>query len=425
MSESSLARRIFRSIFAIGAINVAVTMVAIEFIYEDVEDTILRLELAEERNFLEQRIKGSQVQSWNSALLTALYVPDGQTAENMHPLFINRPIPFSAEVLDGEKSFLLSIDRTESPPGVLYLAQDISILEDREDFMQLAVAFLGAGMLLLGFLLARHGTRRVVKPLEALTGDIRSIEPGTRINRIESAYEEMELADIANTLNDLLGALDEYVKREKSLVSLASHELRTPIAVIAGALDVLEQRASLSAADQRTLSRIRRATDEMRSDVDVLLKLARRHGNEDEPTRIELTACVDEVICDIEACSLDTSRHITSAAPAAPVHVVADPALVRMLLRNLIQNAVRHTRDEVHVDITPEHLLIRDHGDGLPQSAQARLTAPAAHQSVPENGLGLFIVRLICERLGWRIAIRSDNAAGTVIELHFDQSNAA
>ncbi|MDX5364169.1 MAG: HAMP domain-containing protein, partial [Pseudazoarcus pumilus] len=254
MSARSLARRIFRIIFAIGAINVAVTMVATEFIYEDVEDTILSLELAQEREFIEGRIEGEDVYVWKTALLTAFYVPDGKRFDELPALFAGRPVPFSAEVIEGNKSYLISIERAGRHPGVLYLAQDISILEDREDFVQIATALLCAGMLLLGLLLARHGTRRVVRPLHTLTQDIRRIEPGSRIARIESAYSDQELAEIASTLNELLGALDAYIRREKSLISLASHELRTPVAVIAGALDVLEQRDSLGEADRRTLT---------------------------------------------------------------------------------------------------------------------------------------------------------------------------
>ena len=419
MKSSSLARRIFRIIFAIGAINVIVTMVAIEYIYEDVEDTVLRLELAEERGFIERRIAGPRVQRWNTALLSALYVPDGTTLDELPPLFRGRSIPFSAEVRDGGVSWLISIERTIDPPGVLYLAQDISILEDREDFMQIAIALLCAGMLLFGLLLARHGTQRLVRPLETLTRDIRRIEPGSRINRIESAYDDRELAEIARTLNELLGALDEYVRREKSLVSLASHELRTPVAVIAGALDVLEQRASLGDADRRTLARIRSATDEMRSDVDALLQLARRHDGQDKSSQIDLARCAAEVVADIEACTPDAGPRILCNAPAEPVRVLADPALVRMLLRNLIQNAVRHTRKHVEVRISAEELNIRDEGEGLPAHARTRLSEPSGAETVPEDGLGLFIVRLICERLGWRITAESTAGSGTIITLDF------
>lgn len=418
MKTTSLAQRIFRIIFAIGVINVIVTMVAIEYIYEDVESTILSLELAQERRFIEQQIEAPVVQGWNTALLSALFVPEGSEQIELPPLFHDRAPPFSGEVTQGEKSYLISIERTSSPPGVLYLAQDISILEDREDFMQLAIALLCAGMLLFGLLLARHGTQRVVGPLDLLRRDIRRIEPGSRINRIQSAYRDQELAEIAHTLNELLGALDEYVRREKSLVSLASHELRTPVAVIAGALDVLEQRGSLCDADSRTLTRIRRATDEMRSDVDALLKLARRHDQSAERSPVELTHCVREVVADIEACSADATDRITWRSPDGPTSVTADPALVRMLLRNLIQNAVRHTRDRVEVVIEADRLSIRDHGEGLPEQASARLTEGGL-PAIPEDGLGLFIVRLICERLGWRIGTAANSGSGTIVELDF------
>lgn len=421
MKRASLARRIFRIIFAIGAINVFVTMVAIEFIYEDVEDTIFSLEMAEERAFIERRITEPVPQAWHTALLSALYVPDGATDVELPHLFRNRPVPFSAEVMDGEKSYLISIDRTASPPGVLYMAQDISIFEDREDFMQLAITLLCGGMLLLGLLLAWQGTQRAIWPLHALTGEIRRIEPGSRISRVEDGYRDAELADIARTLNELLGALDEYVRREKALVSLASHELRTPVAVIAGALDVLEQRGSLGDADRRTLARIRRATDEMRSDVDTLLKLARRGDPNPERGPVNLAHCVAEVVADVEACTPEARSRLAWTSPEPPVSVRADPALVRMLLRNLIQNAVRHTRGNVEIDIAPERLCIRDHGEGLPERARVRLDADRA-PSIPEDGLGLFIVRLICERLGWTIRAEAEPGSGTIVELDFPRA---
>ena len=182
-AKSSLARRIFLTIFAIAAINVLVTLIAVEYIYEDMEDTILSLELAEERAFLERRIDAAEVRRWNSALLTAIYIPDGDRAE-LPALLSDRPVPFSAEVADGDKSYLISVERTTDPPGALYIAQDISLLEDREDFMQWAIALLCSGMLVLGLLLARHGTARVLRPLRELTHEIRRIEPGTTIDRL-------------------------------------------------------------------------------------------------------------------------------------------------------------------------------------------------------------------------------------------------
>lgn len=182
--KASLARRLFRTIFAIGLINVIVTLIAVEFIYEDMEETILQQELSAEREVLERQITGPAVQAWRTAWLTAIYIPDGAVVADMPAMFVDREAPFSAEVDIGEKSYLISIERTMQPPGVLYLAQDVTLLENREDVLQLGMTVLGLGMLLIGALLSRIGTQRIVRPLHDLAEHIAGIRPGTPFARI-------------------------------------------------------------------------------------------------------------------------------------------------------------------------------------------------------------------------------------------------
>lgn len=416
--KTSLARRLFRTIFAIVVVNVIVTLLAVEFIYEDVEETILRLELDQERAFLEKRIAGPHIQEWRTALLTATFVPDGSTWLDRPSVFFGRDVPFFEEVEFGDASYLISIYRTHSPPGVFYLSRDISILEDRESATQIWMAVLGLGVVVLGFLLARVGTQRVVRPLQSLARHIAHIEPGTSLAQLTTRYDDEELSEIAGTLNALLVSLDDYVRREKSLVSLASHELRTPVAVIAGALDVLEQRGSLGAADRRTVARIRRAADEMRADVEALLKLARRAAADEAAVPLDLGECLRAVIGELESGDPEQRGRLECPiSPHTPV-VRADPALVRMLLRNLIQNAIRHTRDRVRIEIDTRDVTITDAGPGLPADILAHIADRDAHD-VPEHGLGLFIVRLICERLGWELRISRSDATGTAMQLLF------
>lgn len=414
--KASLARRLFRTIFAIGLINAAVTLVAIEYVYEDMEQTILQLELAEERATLEQQIVEATVQSWKTAWLSALYVPDGAAEPEMPVMFSGRAPPFSAEVEIGDRTYLISIQRTAEPPGVLYLSQDITLMEQRETVTQAGTAILAACMLLLSFVLARLGTQRIVRPLSGLAGHIAGIRPGTPFARIDKRYEDEELAAIAHTLNELLDALDAYVQREKALVSLASHELRTPVAVIAGALDVLEARGSLGEADRSTVARIRRAADEMHADIEALLKLARRADDAERRAKIDLAAAVREVLLELEGSAPAHSGRVRCENLDAAPPVEADPALVRMLLRNLIQNALRHTRQSVRIAPAADGLCIADEGEGLPAHIRARLDGEAS-RDVPEDGLGLFIVRLICERLGWSMRIRRSDTGGTMLDL--------
>ncbi|THF63568.1 HAMP domain-containing histidine kinase [Pseudothauera nasutitermitis] len=416
--KTSLSRRLFRTLFAISLINVGVTLMVLEFVYEDMEETILQQELALERRFLEERITEARARTWSTALLNAVYIPDGDEEFELPSLFQGREIPFSAEVEVGALTFLISIERTTEPPGVLYLAQEITLMENREDVLQIGVGLFALFALGMVLLLARIGTRRVVGPLENLAREIARVRPGTLYARIQTPYADAELANIADTLNQLLNELDAYVQREKSLVSLASHELRTPVAVISGALDVLEQRDSLGEADRRTVARIRRAADEMHADVQTLLKLARRSSEHEQSEAVDLAASVRAVITDLSGGNPALKERIECVWPAQAPVIDADPALVRMLLRNLVQNAVRHTTGQVRIALGPHSLSIIDTGAGLPEHIRARLSGPQDRR-IPEDGLGLFIVRLICERLGWLLQARRGDTGGTIFDLLF------
>jgi signal transduction histidine kinase len=417
LHRPSLARRLFRTIFLIGLTNVVLTLLAVEFIYEDMERTILRLELADEREYLEQRIGSGGVQTWSSALHTAVFVPDGVEPGDLPDLFAGRSPPFSAEVELGEKSYLISVQRTESPPGILYLADDISLVEDREDVLQVAIALLAVGMLLFGTILAWGGTRRIVAPLDRLTRQIAQIRPASGMSRISDDHHDQELARIAATLNDLLAALDEYVRREKSMVSMASHELRTPVAVIAGALDVLEQRNTLVEADRRTLARIRRATDAMQADVEALLRLARRSVDETDLAPQSLAPVVRAVLAEVAEEAPGDRGRVVFRDMSGGSRVAGDTALVRMLVRNLLQNALRHTQGQVEIELGVYELRLRDEGPGLPAEIGRRLTG-GARREVPEDGLGLFICKLICERLGWTLEADA-TPGGTSLKLRY------
>src|SRR5690606_10726149 len=98
--------------------------------------------------------------------------------------------------------------------------------------------------------------------------------------------------------------------------------------------------------------------------------------------------------------------------------------LVRMLLRNLLQNALRHTLSRVEVHILLDGILIRDFGTGLPEDVAKNLMLPTA----PQDGLAktdqftyttfvLLIVRLGCERLGWKIRVVQSDGCGTEIQI--------
>jgi len=235
--------------------------------------------------------------------------------------------------------------------------------------------------------------------------------------RMESDYSDVELHSIALTFNRFLDELESYVRREQSLLNLASHELRTPIAVMSGALEVIESRDQLSDKDRATLLRVRRSCDEMRDNVNILLKLARREAEGRANEVIELSPLARQVISDLEMSLNGTDR--VKLNKVSELRVKADPAMAGMLLRNIIQNAVQHTKGEIEVTVSERSVEIEDSGTGLSADQQAILLRQKSlsNDGTALSGLGLYIVTLMAERLDWLLEITQTNENGTKIRL--------
>lgn len=423
--KRSLSSKIFWTIALICMVNISLTLITVEMIYEDLETTILEEELSSEAQFYKRQLNSSGFQRWTTALLTVEFLPDGDDENQISAMFRGLTAPSSQEIEVDDRTYLVKTEVVASPPGRLLIADDITEIENREDRLQIAIAIAFGMLLIFGLSLAWLGARLLVNPLEKLARHINGIEPNQGFRPIKTVYRDRELSTIASSINQLLVSIQSHVDREKLLVSLASHELRTPLSVMTGALDVIDQRDSLNKEDRITMNRVRRATEEMRADVEALLRLARRQEDVDDPQPIKLGVIVDEVAQELDALMDGSSKRIQRFTQGEDVTLLVDRSLIRMLMRNLLHNALRHTQSSVTLERRHTLIRISDSGVGLPSDAAARLFQPLDDPKVqrPGGGLGLFIVRLICERLGWKVSVQSNLEGGTVIELEVSPSS--
>ncbi|WP_417545563.1 ATP-binding protein [Marinobacter sp.] len=423
--KSSLTKRLARTLFFLIAVTTATSMFIVELFVNDVEDTILGLELKADAEYFTEQLQQGTFQPIKTAQLEAVFLPEGEADLVLPEYFRSRSLPFSQEIEIGETTLLIVGEQLDQPDGKLFLAQDITIMENRESLVQLALVGVAGFMLLVGFFIARTGAQYLVRPFRKLTHEVMNTSPGSSMRQIDTDYRDQEFCDIAEAFNRFLSALEHHIEREKSFVKLASHELRTPLAVMSGALNVLEQRQSLSAADQKTLARIRRAMQTMRDDTEVLLELARSEASESDARAIVLQEVVQNTIDDLEHGHPDHAGRITVYNNSPGLRVTTHPALVRMLMRNLLQNALRHTRAEVEVRMIENRISVRDFGSGLPINVTEHLGAVGAPSAITsatgESGnttFGLLIVRLVCERLGWDLEIAQSDSDGTEFLIH-------
>lgn len=428
----SISNRICKGIFLLGLISILVLIMTVLMTNEALETTMLNAVPEGMPQVQLSEAQKTEAFVWDGMTNKIVFVPHGTPVpHNMPELFMLNGSERAAEVELGDETFLVNIQHTED--GTLYWARNISAFETREDYLLISLLLIVGAMIVFSLLLAIASSRNIVRPLQQLSRQIGALPVGKEMPPLGLDYRDQELHDIATTFNRFLNELNAYVEREQRLLNLASHELRTPIMVTAGALDVIERRGQLAANDQVTLRRIRMANDEMAENVKILLELARPGSSDEDMLDVTVNDCVAEILQDLQT-TLDVEQRVRIRA-SDKVYVPVQPAMLKMLLRNVIQNALLHTTGVITIDIRATEIIVHDQGTGgitLPHPAFADVSG-AGHESGPPpghdvssggmagksepGGLGLYVVTLICERLGWSLTVESRNGQGSSVRI--------
>lgn len=412
-----IAHRIRTAILAITLSSLGLMLALGWWVQESMESAILQADQRATGDLVAALAVPDQPLLRQTQDAVMYFEPAGQPTPVDRPmLFADVGVPAALERESEGQTYLISSAAVAG--GSLYLAKNISAFEEQVGHARSWFLMLGAFLVVLALALAHWASVSLVRPLRRLTEHIQQLQPRATLAAAPTDQPDLELRTIAESFNRFLAAQTAFVRREQSLVSLASHELRTPTAVIRGALEVVAHRGHLAADDQRTLARAQHATDELRQTIDLILRLGRGSPLEAVPQSLPLAACIDEVLDDLRLASQPVSRIEVSVAPGATV--LADPLLVKLLLRNLVHNALRHTTGQVALRADAHSLTVADQGGGLPPPYRQLLNRnQPAPGSAALTGLGLLIVTLITERLGWVIDLPDTQATGTTVTVRW------
>jgi signal transduction histidine kinase len=286
--------------------------------------------------------------------------------------------------------------------------------------------FLGAGVLggtLLALLAGLAVANRAMRPIKALTGLARQIT-STRdpSERIPVPATDDEVGELARTMDGMLQALDEaHSEREQSLerqrefVADASHELRTPLTSIHANLELVQAAGSGSDDDRHAVDSALASTKRMSGLVSDLLLLARTDAGRKVATRdVDLAVIAGDALEEVQP--LAGGRHIDSQLHG-PLPVQGNPDELHHLIRNLLENAVRHTPKGTTIELTARRdgdealLEVVDDGPGVPADMESQVFdrfvrggGPADTAGGGGSGLGLAIVRAVAEAHGGSVS---------------------
>jgi len=347
------------------------------------------------------------------------------------PLYVSEMIEGLAEGLheaySGKEEFHLAIKRLPGHEKKLYLLFEVSALEFTENRKLDIGLVLIAGVILiitLGLWMGWLTSRKVIAPVVHLADRVNQSEPGNLPMDLCRDFTDDEVGTLATALDQSMRRIEAFIEREHQFTRNASHELRTPVSVIKGAVELLRiHLKSAGASVLGPLQRIQRQVTNMENIIEALLWLSR------EEISVEFQKPFS--VLPIVRAAIEESRKLMGPKPidiklvneGEPVLNVPEP-LFKIALANLIQNAVHHaSASSITVLVGSDRVLVLDTGTGISGAQLADIKRPHV-RSVDSKGfgLGLSIVQRLCDRFGWRFEIQSEKNRGTTAQLIFSSS---
>ncbi|WP_181919351.1 HAMP domain-containing sensor histidine kinase [Alkalilimnicola ehrlichii] len=290
--------------------------------------------------------------------------------------------------------------------GRFAVIEDVSWL-DRPERMLLVILVVATPLgLYLALWLGYYLSKRLLTPLVTLADRVARDNDDLGDKPLAINLKDDEVGALARALDGYRERMQQMLTREREFSADVSHELRNPLAVIQGAVEVIRDDPGLSRRTLKAVERLDNAGERMRDTVNTLLLMVR------EPSR-KLDEAVD--VADCVSTLIEHNRQVWPVTPAwvrvAKPTVRAPRAAVEIIVSNLIRNAVTHSgSNEVNVTLESNRLIVSDNGVGIAPEELPRITERGRRgcaAKVEGYGLGLALVQRLCERYGWRLEIET------------------
>jgi signal transduction histidine kinase len=297
--------------------------------------------------------------------------------------------------------------------------------------LELALAvglpLLAALVTLAGWFLAGAALSPVQEMIE--DADVISARSARQLSRRLSVPENAgeELAELARRLNQLLERIELALEHERVFLDDASHELRTPISIARGELELARLQVDDTTETAASLDSALEEIDRLDHLATSLLVLARtRAAGPPPPTRVELGSAARHAVEMAESVTDGRERSGVSVTVVGDATVRGDSVALERAVRNLVENALRYARTAVAVTIESDDLdtvvEVSDDGSGFPpdwlQHGVGRFAAGDSPEAHGGAGLGLAIVDAIAGSHGGSVEIGGRAGGGAVVRLH-------
>lgn len=322
----------------------------------------------------------------------------------------------------------------------------IEIIDNMENFDKLKDAILaafiigGLGAIIISSLGGVYLVRQLLRPIQSVVGTIRRIMDHGFHQRVQVSSSRDELSELAVMFNEMMDQVEASFRRQQQFVEDASHELRTPIAILEGHLSLLDRWGKkepevLDSSLRVSLHELSR----LKGLVQELLELTKAGGDADEASAAAAYQPEPTIreLMDSFSCMHPAFTFVQELDGLEDVSIRMPPQRLEQILLILLDNAVKYSQQEKQIRLYGKVeaqglvLEVHDRGIGIPEEDLPHVCErfyrvdKARSRELGGIGLGLSIAKRIVERWGGRMAISSQVNAGTQVQVWLPAEPAA
>jgi len=426
MIKTDLRFRIATAITVTCILLVTITGGLLYAASEKLEESLVQQLVSEELNFLIQHHQNLPSHTREVSPSVTHYIVGNVAEEAALPPYVRglEPGLYDLDIGEGRGERHIALRDVGSTRYIV--VYDLGPYEEREEEFKLLVAALLILIIVITPFIGIFLSNFLVRQLTQLTQKVAVLSPGETTAPLYQEGLEREVGILARTLDAYQQRIKEMLRREQEFTANVSHELRTPLTEIRTSCELLTLDAGLSEKSRARVLYIAKAEQDMRAHMEALLFLARDQADASKET-VALRECVEDIVAPLRTeiaakkltLTVDIEPHLSLQLNRRALHLV---------LLNILKNAVNFTATGgIRLSFEHDSLFIADTGVGIAADALHRIFDRHYRGSDSSDGfgIGLDIVKRICEREQWDIRLDSSPDHGTTVRIDFQQASVA
>jgi signal transduction histidine kinase len=349
-----------------------------------------------------------------------VYVTRGDDTSNLPDFLRDMPDYVDDIVVDGQ---MRDLEIKQQGNTRFYFVTEEAAMDRFEFILFTSVIIIIIIICIFAIFLGFMFSNRIIKPVTDLAHRVNKLERQdvTEVMSDTRGMDEIEI--LTHAIDSFQTRVTELLNREREFSSDASHELRTPLMGIQAAAENLQ----VSSSDQQRVTelagRIEKRCIQMQSLIESMLYLARDpHSLENDFTSVELMDIVNDQLESATPYIENKGVELKVLGEARPV-IHTSPAILRVVFGNLLKNAILHSEsEEIHIELIENGFIIKDFGHGIPPELKDRLFERYSNgggNNTHSTGIGLSLVKRLCEHYDWKLNVDSRPDVGTTITVIF------